>query len=402
MRINTKWEVKKLREVCIVIAGQSPEGNYYNNNGNGLPFYQGKKEFTDKYVRYPKVWTTKITKEAQKGDILISVRAPVGPINFATEKICIGRGLAAIRPISKNEFSNDYLFFFLMSIQDKIKGSVGAVFASINKNQIENILVPVPPIDEQKKIVAKLDKFSENIKKLEKTARKNLQNAKDLFNSVLNETFKNKSVVDSRQIDKTLVSKIRWETRKLGEICEIVNGRTPKTNVKEYWNGTNLWITPAEMGKRETPFVEKTIRQLSDSGLKNSSGKLLPPYSVILSSRAPIGHLVINTKSMATGQGCKGLIPSGKLFYLFLYYYLYFSVGYLNMLGTGTIFKELSTWKLKEVEIPFPLLLEQKRIIAKLDKLSEETKKLEIIYQKKIDGLTELKKSVLKQTFDCG
>ncbi|GHT24000.1 hypothetical protein AGMMS49953_05550 [Endomicrobiia bacterium] len=151
MRINSKWGVKKLGKICIVIAGQSPKGDYYNNNGKGLPFYQGKKEFTDKYVGYPTVWTTKITKEAQKGDILISVRAPVGPINFAMEKICIGRGLAAIRPVSKNGFSNDYLFFFLTSIQNKIKGSVGAVFASINKSQIENILVPVPPINEQKK-----------------------------------------------------------------------------------------------------------------------------------------------------------------------------------------------------------------------------------------------------------
>ncbi|BAG13678.1 restriction endonuclease subunit S [Candidatus Endomicrobiellum trichonymphae] len=189
------------------------------------------------------------------------------------------------------------------------------------------------------------------------------------------------------------------EVKKLGEICEIVNGGTPKTNVREYWNGTNLWITPAEMGKREIPFVEKTVRQLSDSGLKNSSAKLLPPYSVILSSRAPIGHLVINTKPMATNQGCKGLIPSGKLFYLFLYYYLYFSVDYLDKLGTGTTFKELPTWKLKEVEIPFPLLSEQKRIVTKLDKFSENIKRLEDAARKNIQNVKDLFNSVLNETF---
>ena len=91
------WEVKKLGEVCLVIAGQSPEGKYYNNSGNGLPFYQGKKEFTNKYIGKPTTWTSITTKEAIEGDILMSVRAPVGPINFCTQKICIGRGLAAIR-----------------------------------------------------------------------------------------------------------------------------------------------------------------------------------------------------------------------------------------------------------------------------------------------------------------
>ncbi len=90
MRINTKWEVKKLREVCIVIAGQSPEGNYYNNNGNGLPFYQGKKEFTDKYVRYPKVWTTKITKKPKR-EISHICTGSCGH-KFRYRKICIGRG----------------------------------------------------------------------------------------------------------------------------------------------------------------------------------------------------------------------------------------------------------------------------------------------------------------------
>ena len=91
------WVMKTIGEVCRVIAGQSPEGKYYNDTGNGLPFYQGKKEYGDKYIGEPKIWTTKVTKEAEANDILMSVRAPVGPINLSTQKICIGRGLAAIR-----------------------------------------------------------------------------------------------------------------------------------------------------------------------------------------------------------------------------------------------------------------------------------------------------------------
>ena len=108
------WKEKTLGEVCIVIAGQSPEGKYYNNSQNGLPFYQGKKEFKDKYIGKPTTWTTKITKVAEQGDILMSVRAPVGPVNFSTQKICIGRGLAAIR--GNNQINKEFLFNFLFRI----------------------------------------------------------------------------------------------------------------------------------------------------------------------------------------------------------------------------------------------------------------------------------------------
>jgi type I restriction enzyme S subunit len=109
-----------------------------------------------------------------------------------------------------------------------------------------------------------------------------------------------------------------WQTKTLGDLCEIVNGGTPKTGVPEYWDGPHRWITPAEMGKRLSPYVSETDRMISDLGLRNSSAQLLPSHSVILSSRAPIGHLVINTELMATNQGCKGLIPRSPLQHKFL------------------------------------------------------------------------------------
>ena len=145
-----------------------------------------------------------------------------------------------------------------------------------------------------------------------------------------------------------------WQTKTLGETCEVVNGGTPKTGVPEYWDGQYRWITPAEMGKRLSPYVSETDRMISDLGLRNSSAQMLPPHSVILSSRAPIGHLVINTELMATNQGCKGLIPRSQLQHKFLYYYLSNIVDLLNSLGTGATFKELSGGKLKEVTVPAP------------------------------------------------
>lgn len=161
--------------------------------------------------------------------------------------------------------------------------------------------------------------------------------------------------------------KAGWATKTIVDVCSVVNGGTPKTGVSDYWDGAHQWITPAEMGKRSTPYIAKTERTITDAGMQNSSARLLPPLSVILSSRAPIGHLVINTEPMATNQGCKGLVPSDELDHKYLYYYLSSIVQLLNDLGTGATFKELSGGKLKEVPIPVPPLPEQQRIVAVLD-----------------------------------
>ncbi|HKV48040.1 MAG TPA: restriction endonuclease subunit S [Candidatus Acidoferrales bacterium] len=161
--------------------------------------------------------------------------------------------------------------------------------------------------------------------------------------------------------------KTAWPKKAIGELCDIVNGGTPDTRVPEYWSGQNLWITPAEMGKRTTPYVSDTARKISDLGLRDSSATLLPANSVILSSRAPIGHLVINSVPMATNQGCKGLVPKNGLNSKFLYYYLLGKVDVLESLGTGATFKELSASKLKDVAVPIVPDTEQRRIVGVLD-----------------------------------
>ncbi|MCG2790088.1 MAG: restriction endonuclease subunit S [Actinomycetia bacterium] len=193
--------------------------------------------------------------------------------------------------------------------------------------------------------------------------------------------------------------KINWQIKKLGEVCDIVNGGTPKTNISEYWNGDILWVTPKDMGKMDSFFLTDTERKISEVGLKNSSAKIIPSNSVILSTRAPIGHLAINKNAVTTNQGCKGLIPNNNLNVYFLFYFLKLSVDFLNNLGSGTTFKELSGTKLKEVEISLPPLSEQQIIVSKLDSLLEQTKKLGNIYKQKLTNLEELKKSVLKKAF---
>ncbi len=158
-----------------------------------------------------------------------------------------------------------------------------------------------------------------------------------------------------------------WFRTTVGKTCHIVNGGTPKTNIHEYWGGTHAWITPAEMGGLRSPYVRTTRRTLTNDGLEKCSASLLPEHSVILSSRAPIGHLVINEVPMATNQGCRGLIPFEQLHYKFIYYFLAGNVRLLNELGSGATFKELSATKLMGFPIPLPHIPEQKRIVAILD-----------------------------------
>lgn len=190
-----------------------------------------------------------------------------------------------------------------------------------------------------------------------------------------------------------------WQQNKLSDVCEIVNGGTPKTGVPQYWNGSHLWITPAEMGKRLSPYVDDTERKISDLGLRDSSAQILPPNSVILSSRAPIGHLVINSGPMATNQGCKGLVPSNRLEPKFLYYYLSSIVDFLNSLGTGATFKELSGTKLKDVPIPVAPLPEQRRIVRILDEAFDGIAAARANTEKNLQNASALFESYLDSVF---
>jgi len=181
------WKLKTIGDVCSVIAGQSPEGKFYNANGIGIPFYQGKRDYGEKYLREPSTWTTKVTKEAQVNDILMSVRAPVGPINLATQKICIGRGLAAIR--AEKQIDGEFLYYFLLKHESEIIGNIGAVFNSINKSQIKAIEIPLPPLEAQQTVVLQLDALRAETQTLEAVYQKKLSDLDELKKSFLQKAF---------------------------------------------------------------------------------------------------------------------------------------------------------------------------------------------------------------------
>ena len=155
---------------------------------------------------------------------------------------------------------------------------------------------------------------------------------------------------------------------KLGEVCTIVSGSTPKTSVTSYWDGNIKWITPAELNE-DTFYIMDSVRHITEEGKEKTGLSYLPTGTVILSSRAPIGKTAIAGCEMCCNQGFKNLICSDAVYNEYLYFFLKSKTDYLNSLGRGATFKEISKSIVENIEIPLPEVNQQKEIAEKFKKL---------------------------------
>ena len=156
---------------------------------------------------------------------------------------------------------------------------------------------------------------------------------------------------------------------KLGEICEIVSGSTPKTGIPEYWDGAEKWITPAELNE-DTYIITDSVRKLTTLGVKKTGLSPFPEGTVILSSRAPIGKVAIAGCEMYCNQGFKNLICSEKINNRYLYWFLKGNTECLNSLGRGATFKEISKQIVSQIEINLPSLDRQEQAVIRLEKVN--------------------------------
>lgn len=180
-------KVSKLKDCCTIIAGQSPESKYYNSNGDGLPFFQGKADFGELYPSI-RVYCSQPTKIAEKDDILLSVRAPVGPTNLAPCKVCIGRGLTAIRPSEVLLTRYVLLFFRYFEAQLASKGT-GTTFKAITQDVVKNLEIPIPPLPEQERIVARIEELFSQLDAGVETLKKTKAQLAVYRQAVLKEAF---------------------------------------------------------------------------------------------------------------------------------------------------------------------------------------------------------------------
>ena len=385
-----------LGSVCDVVAGQSPQGKYYNTDGDGLPFYQGKKEFGERFIGKPVKWTTNVTKKAIEGDILMSVRAPVGPINLATRDICIGRGLAAIRP-HENELDRDFLYYYLMFKQSDIAGNEGAVFASINKSQIEAIGVPLPKLDMQKRVVDILDKAFEGIHKAIVNTEQNLANARELLFSELNRIF-------TQDNDG-------WAAKKLSSIVDISHGFAFKGKDFDVScdDSKPIVLTPGNYSEDGgLSFTSRNTKRLLTGvvpeGYQFATGELtivmtdLSPKMKILGMPAFVDtdNLLHNQRIGRIHFKCDDVAPR------YLYYFLQSKrvSDNIKLTATGTMVRHTAPCRILSNFIAYPdSKREQQRIITKLDELGEFSNRLVSTYLDKFDSLRLLKQAVMHKAF---
>lgn len=181
------YPIKKLQDCATIIAGQSPESKYYNSTGEGIPFFQGKADFGELYPKV-RVYCSSPTKIAQYNDILLSVRAPVGPTNLSPGTVCIGRGLAAIRPDDSLDLKYLLYYFRYFETQLSAKGT-GTTFKAINQKLIKNLEIPIPPLNEQSRIVAHIEELFSELDKAVDTLKTTKEQLDVYRQAVLKDAF---------------------------------------------------------------------------------------------------------------------------------------------------------------------------------------------------------------------
>lgn len=181
---------------------------------------------------------------------------------------------------------------------------------------------------------------------------------------------------------------------RLGDICTVISGTTPKSNCPEYWGGNINWVTPAELTD-ESDVIYESQRKITQQAVIDSSLKSFPAGTVLLSSRAPIGKVAIAGIEMYCNQGFKNLICSDKVYNRYLYHFLKDKTAYLNSLGRGATFKEISKSIVENIQIPLPPIDEQHKIAAVLDKVSDLIAKR----RQQLDKLDLLVKSKFVEMF---
>lgn len=304
----------------------------------------------------PTVWTTQVTKEANKDDLLISVRAPLGDVNFNPfDKICIGRGLAAIQ--HESLLLKKYLFEYLVSHQFLFEGYKGATFEAISTDDLRQIKIPLPPLEIQEEIVKACQVIDEEFEKAETIIKSEKEKIENLMKQTL-DTFNNKDY----QIT-------------IGNLTETSSGGTPKSSNSLYYQGGKIpWINSGEVAKGEIYYAEKFI---TDLGLQNSNAKIFPEETVLLAMYgATAGKCAVLKIKASTNQAICGIFPNDEFISKFLKYQLDFMYEDILGLRHGIARENLSQEIIKNILVIIPPKKNNKKSSLKLKNVRQKLKKL--------------------------
>lgn len=292
--------------VAEIILGQSPPSSAYNDDGNGLPFFQGKADFGLLHPT-PRMWCNAGQKFAQSGDVLMSVRAPVGDVNIATAECVIGRGVAAIR--AGAEVDPWFLYFALLYSKPTLEDrATGSTFASINKTTLHDLEIPFAERSEQTAIGAVLRQVVEKIEQEGRT----VEVATELKRAAMASLFSRGLRGEAQKETEIGLLPESWNPRTILDLCEIWSGGTPRKSVTEYWNGDIPWVSGKDLKR---PALDDAIDHVSAAGV-NAGSRLTPAGAVLLLVRGmglakDLPVAVIN-RPMAFNQDVKALVSRGQ------------------------------------------------------------------------------------------
>lgn len=367
----TAIKYKKVAEVCEIIMGQSPSSDTYNDRKEGLPFFQGKADF-GKLHPTPKTYCSAPLKVANENDILMSVRAPVGDVNIANTKCCIGRGLAAIR--ANNDMINyKYLFYALNYKKNEIESmGTGSTFKAISKKDIESIQIPVFDIENQVKIVKALDKAQELIDKRKAQIEALDQLTQSVFLEMFGDPLKNEK---------------KWDVVSLKELADIIMGQSP---IGESYNkdgiGVPLLNGPTEFGEKYP--VEKQWT--------TDPKKLCQKDDILFCVRgATAGRMNFADKEYCIGRGLAAIRLKDKKDIPFVYQTLKFLYPYFQGTSNGSTFINIDKDRLEKL----PILLVDDELKGKYFKLIEKINYKKELMQKSFVELQANFHSLMHRAF---
>ncbi|WP_456044602.1 restriction endonuclease subunit S [Veillonella sp.] len=351
-----------LKDLVDIQMGQSPDSKFYNNDKIGLPFYQGKADF-GRINPIPKIWCSKSKKEAKPNDILISVRAPVGDLNINNEQSCIGRGLAAIT--CKSDVDMMYLYYHLKYLKPQLKHiSTGSTFESINRSQLENLIIDYKPYFEQIKISNILQVVQRQIEVREKLLR--LYDL--LIKSRFDEFNKNNNNVKVSKLEALCTSIVRGP---FGSALKVENFvKKSDTSVKVYEQSNAI--------QRSAAIGSRYISREHYESLRRFKCK---PGDIIMSCSGTIGKLFILPNDAEEGiinqALCKFTLGKELLPEVFL---LYMDILIDNIEIKGSGIKNISAVKfIKNFEIPVPPIGIQSKLLFELNQINK-LKFAQIVY----------------------
>jgi type I restriction enzyme S subunit len=338
----------------------------------GVDFHNGRVNWDDCYHVTEERYAQDKGIQLHEHDLLITKDGTIGKtavVIDCPEKATLNSGVFVVRAVN-NEVIPEYLHYVLHShwfdlfVRNVLTGST---IKHLNQEKFYKFSFEAPDVQAQKKVVDVLESIDAVINKTREIIRKYTNIKSGLMQRLL-------------QCDRKVP---------LSKLGTIISGSTPTTSDEKYWNGKNVWLTPADLSGMTMPFISDSERHLTDIGVKKTTGTLLPAYSVIISNRAPVGYCAVVTVPFTYNQGCKAIKCNSDVDPLYLYYFISNQKSALERVSSGTTFLELPKRELERFLVSIPLDTKEQKDIAAQILAADEKIQSEINYMNKQENVKQ-------------